>query len=157
LTTGDRATAVAPRFESVHNGGQELNRVARQLQKSVGVELIVGEEAILNLHDGAMTRSPIVPEQVQHVRGANLGQVMPEQNDVWLGDLGEPHGRYAIGGLLDPEARVVQHGGQIESGPPVVVRNQNADPLVSVHRSTSIDVRRQSRPRPCSPKHRRLA
>jgi hypothetical protein len=56
-----------------------------------------------------MARPPIGAQHVQHVRGAQLGQVVPEQHDLWLSHLGEAHGRNAIGGLLDVETRIVEH------------------------------------------------
>jgi hypothetical protein len=56
-----------------------------------------------------MARPPIGTEHLQHVRGAQLRQVVPEQHDLWLSHLGEAHGRNAVRGLLDAETRIVEH------------------------------------------------
>jgi hypothetical protein len=52
-----------------------------------------------------------------------------KQNDVRLRDRGEAQGGYAVGGLLDVEARFSQHHRHIEARPSVVVDNQSTDPL----------------------------
>jgi hypothetical protein len=79
-----------PRFQCVDDRSQQLTRVAGQVQQSVGIELGVGELAILKLQHGAMSGTPIAAQQAQHVDGAQLGQVMPEQHDLWLRDFGNP-------------------------------------------------------------------
>jgi len=81
-----------PRFEGVDDRRQQLERVAGHVQQPVGVEFVVGQAAVLKLQDCAMARTPIAAECVQHVDGAQLGQVVPEQHDLGLGDLGNPHG-----------------------------------------------------------------
>jgi len=99
------------RLERVDDCGQQLDRVAGQIQQAVRVELVVGYGAILKLQNGAMPRPPIGPQHVQHVNRAKLGQVVSEQHDLWLGELGDAHGRDSVGGLLNAEAHVAEHGG----------------------------------------------
>jgi len=85
-----------PRFEGVDNRGEQFDRVAGQVKQPVGVELVVGDGPVLKLQHGAMPRPPIGPQHVQYVRGTELGQVVPEQHDLWLSDLGNPHGRDSV-------------------------------------------------------------
>jgi len=100
-----------PRFESVDDRGEQFDWMAGQVKQPVGVELVVGDGQVLKLEHGAMPRPPIGPQHVQHVRGTELGQVVPEQHDLWLSDPGNAHGRDSVGGLFDAEACVVEHGG----------------------------------------------
>jgi hypothetical protein len=81
-----------PRFEGVDNRGQQLEWLARQVQVSVRLELDVGGLAILYLQDGAVARVPVASEQAQHVQRADLGQVVPEEDDLWLSTLSQAQG-----------------------------------------------------------------
>jgi hypothetical protein len=89
LPRGDGCARCAPRFEGVDDGVQQLERLARQVQVSVRLELLVGDWAIVHLQDGAVARVPIAPEQAQHLHRADLRQVVPEQKDLWLSALSE--------------------------------------------------------------------
>jgi hypothetical protein len=120
-------------LEGVDHRRQQVDRVAGQVDGSVHIQASADRthrRGGPHLDHGGLARARVRPERTHQLDRRNFGQLLTDQDDPRRDLRGQAYGGHAIGRFVDPEAGLMQHAGDAEARPAIVVGNQHADALV---------------------------